>query len=171
MAAAGVWDGLCTFAEAGFEFVFFYCLTSLLHITTVNDALVLIIVAQLLLFAFYLYIGPKYGESIAAARGAVATPFTRQHLAVCVVNFIISLAMAAVEWSYVLKQTQPYREAGEGVPLWLSWVVVVPVCVAADEVWFYYLHRLGHHPKLYKWCHKYHHTFQVRVDGRVLRRV
>jgi sterol desaturase/sphingolipid hydroxylase (fatty acid hydroxylase superfamily) len=148
-------NAFCSFVELTFEFIFFFLLTYFLNISTMKGVFAITVITQMLLFVFYLYIAPKFGESIAGP--TAVTPFTSKHLRICVLNFAITLFMLYCEFTYVMERIK-YHETP---PMWLSWLIVMPVCIIVDEVWFYYLHRLGHHPKLYKRIHKYHHAFQV----------
>ena len=36
---------------------------------------------------------------------------------------------------------------------WLS----IPVTILLHDTWFYWTHRLLHHPRVFRWCHRVHH--------------
>ena len=40
------------------------------------------------------------------------------------------------------------------------WLLQIAWCIAVDDTWFYWGHRLMHHRYLYKHVHKKHHTFK-----------
>jgi sterol desaturase/sphingolipid hydroxylase (fatty acid hydroxylase superfamily) len=35
------------------------------------------------------------------------------------------------------------------------------ICAVIEDTWHYWLHRLMHHKRLYKYVHKVHHTYQA----------
>lgn len=37
-------------------------------------------------------------------------------------------------------------------------------CAVIEDTWHYFLHRLLHHKRIYKYIHKVHHEFQVRYS-------
>ncbi len=41
-------------------------------------------------------------------------------------------------------------------PVWIAFLVLI--APALHEVWFFFIHRLIHTPKLYKWVHSVHHN-------------
>lgn len=41
-------------------------------------------------------------------------------------------------------------------------------CAVIEDAWHYFLHRLLHHKKLYKYIHKVHHEFVVCIGILVL---
>ncbi|KAG1670634.1 Fatty acid hydroxylase domain-containing protein 2 [Nymphon striatum] len=44
------------------------------------------------------------------------------------------------------------------------WVLIeLVVCVLAEEVVFYYSHRMLHHPRIYKYIHKKHHEWVAPI--------
>eukprot|EP01006_Ploeotia_vitrea_P027875 TRINITY_DN60661_c0_g1_i1.p1 TRINITY_DN60661_c0_g1~~TRINITY_DN60661_c0_g1_i1.p1 ORF type:complete len:279 (-),score=19.02 TRINITY_DN60661_c0_g1_i1:93-902(-) len=47
------------------------------------------------------------------------------------------------------------------VPGALTWIGYIVLYHILFDAWFYWAHRLAHHPKLYKHVHKKHHRFMV----------
>ncbi len=36
-------------------------------------------------------------------------------------------------------------------------------CLVLEDTWNYFAHRMLHHPKIYKHCHKFHHSYQSPI--------
>lgn len=53
----------------------------------------------------------------------------------------------------------PYDYAS--MPTWYSMIPRMLFCLACEDTWHYWAHRLLHHPRLYGPIHKMHHTFNV----------
>lgn len=49
----------------------------------------------------------------------------------------------------------------ERMPRWYSLLVRVFGCAVIEDTWHYFLHRLLHHKRIYKYIHKVHHEFQA----------
>jgi len=48
----------------------------------------------------------------------------------------------------------------EHMPRWYTLAGQVFSCAVIEDTWHYWVHRLMHHKRLYKYVHKVHHTFQ-----------
>mmetsp|Transcript_13281 Transcript_13281/g.18112 ORF Transcript_13281/g.18112 Transcript_13281/m.18112 type:complete len:304 (+) Transcript_13281:94-1005(+) len=156
-----------TLIESTFEMTFFYWILSVVPLSTAFQGFRLLGVTQTIFFAFYLYIGPTYGTRL----GGRVSPFTLKCFSLCLFNILLTGMITYFSFCYVLRQIQLYGGTGyegeteeekEGkVSLFFSWCICFPFSVFCDEFWFYYLHRLAHHPSIYKYIHKYHHHFQM----------
>lgn len=47
------------------------------------------------------------------------------------------------------------------MPRWYILCGQVLICAVIEDTWHYWVHRLMHHKRLYKYVHKVHHTFQA----------
>eukprot|EP00009_Paramoeba_aestuarina_P016587 CAMPEP_0201531680 /NCGR_PEP_ID=MMETSP0161_2-20130828/48336_1 /ASSEMBLY_ACC=CAM_ASM_000251 /TAXON_ID=180227 /ORGANISM="Neoparamoeba aestuarina, Strain SoJaBio B1-5/56/2" /LENGTH=284 /DNA_ID=CAMNT_0047934723 /DNA_START=135 /DNA_END=986 /DNA_ORIENTATION=+ len=151
----GLKEGIFMIIELLFEFVVFFFLARYLNLRTALGGVSTLVVLQFVLFAFYLYVGPKYGNSIANRE----KKFTLSHLLLCALNLGLTSLMLYGEMDYVISRWTSPEEGGIG--LIAGWCIAIPVCVLSDEVWFYYLHRLGHWSFIYAKLHKVHHAFQM----------
>jgi sterol desaturase/sphingolipid hydroxylase (fatty acid hydroxylase superfamily) len=58
--------------------------------------------------------------------------------------------------AYLKGYTKIYDEVGQYG--WLYLVFSVIMMIVLHDAWFYFTHRLMHHPKLYRYVHKVHHN-------------
>lgn len=49
----------------------------------------------------------------------------------------------------------------DAMPRWYVISTQVLCCAVIEDAWHYWIHRLMHHPRLYKRVHKIHHNFQA----------
>jgi sterol desaturase/sphingolipid hydroxylase (fatty acid hydroxylase superfamily) len=68
---------------------------------------------------------------------------------------IFSLCAAAIVSGYDLGMTRLYRDVGDR-ELWYLGGSYALVLILQDT-YFYFIHRLFHHPKLFRWFHQGHH--------------
>jgi Delta7-sterol 5-desaturase len=68
---------------------------------------------------------------------------------------IFALAAAAIMWAYGGGYTQLYSDATQ-YGLWYLGASYAGVLLLQDA-YFYFTHRLFHHPKLFRWLHQGHH--------------
>jgi Delta7-sterol 5-desaturase len=90
-----------------------------------------------------------------------SAPFTRAQLLRELSWSAVSILVIAV----IAGAGIAYREQGGPAGLYLdpgeygwAWLIMsVPVVLLLHDAYFYWTHRLLHHPKLIKWCHAVHH--------------
>ncbi len=70
-------------------------------------------------------------------------------------SLIFALGAAAVMSAYDLGMTRLYTDIHQ-YPLWYLGVSYL-VAIVLQDTYFYFLHRLFHHPALFRWCHLGHH--------------
>ncbi|KAI9292911.1 hypothetical protein K502DRAFT_60268 [Neoconidiobolus thromboides FSU 785] len=83
-------------------------------------------------------------------------------------NFIIVSLLFNFPVLYFLHPSSPFNKADNvslysKLPSWPEIIINVILCVICEEVFFYYIHRLFHHPKLYSIVHKKHHQFSAPI--------
>eukprot|EP01135_Chromosphaera_perkinsii_P000788 Nk52_evm76s151 gene=Nk52_evmTU76s151 len=72
-------------------------------------------------------------------------------------HFCIQLPLIMGTYTYTKVMGIPYNY--EAIPSWRRMLVGVIGCAMIEDTWHYFIHRLMHHPKLYKYVHKVHHHF------------
>ncbi|MFN4146126.1 MAG: sterol desaturase family protein [Runella sp.] len=72
-----------------------------------------------------------------------------------VTSVIFALAGAGMVVAWQKGYTQIYLDFDQYSALWF--VVSIVLVLFLHETYYYWLHRLMHHPKVYKWVHKAHH--------------
>jgi Delta7-sterol 5-desaturase len=70
-------------------------------------------------------------------------------------SIVFALGAASVISAYDLGQTRLYADIHQ-YPLWYLGFSYV-VTIVLQDTYFYFLHRLFHHPWLFRWCHQGHH--------------
>lgn len=69
--------------------------------------------------------------------------------------FIYGLVGAATLWMVRQGWTQMYRRIPKHG--WDWFVLSLPCLIILHDTWFYWTHRLMHHPRLFRWFHRVHH--------------
>lgn len=87
-------------------------------------------------------------------------PYERQRVKKEVLNsalfsLISAFAFALPFWEPLAPYSKLYTEASEHSLLWL--LLTVPALIVIQDTYFYWMHRLVHHPKLYSFIHREHH--------------
>lgn len=73
-------------------------------------------------------------------------------LTVLIMSFIPAMILGSPELS---KHTKFYRDIHEHGMLWF--VLAFPLMAFIHDTYFYWMHRLMHHPAVFKWVHLVHH--------------
>lgn len=68
---------------------------------------------------------------------------------------IYGLGGAGTYWLIKQGWTQMYRKIGDHSLLWFWSSVVIAIFI--HDTYFYWTHRLMHHPRLFRWFHRVHH--------------
>jgi Delta7-sterol 5-desaturase len=115
--------------------------------------------AGLAYLIFWKFLATKlHNWRIQINRRADAKQFKRELL-----NALFVLAGSAVFTSFVIYlSTQGYTK------LYYTWsdhhpliaVLGIPVLLLIDDAWFYWMHRVLHHPRIYRYVHHEHHLSQ-----------
>jgi Delta7-sterol 5-desaturase len=80
----------------------------------------------------------------------------RQDIKLSVLSSIVfALGAASIMSAYELGKTRLYTDIHQ-YPLWYLGVSYV-VAIVFQDTYFYFLHRLFHHPWLFRWWHQGHH--------------
>jgi Delta7-sterol 5-desaturase len=70
-------------------------------------------------------------------------------------SIVFALAAASIVSLYHLGITRLYADVHQ-YPLWYLGVSYL-MAIVLQDTYFYFLHRLFHHPLLFRWCHQGHH--------------
>ncbi|MEM9089412.1 MAG: sterol desaturase family protein [Cyanobacteria bacterium P01_F01_bin.53] len=98
----------------------------------------------------------SFKSSWAKSSWATLWPAIRSDVILSVLSSgIFALCAAVMMTAYTLGYTRLYLEPAQ-YGLWYLGVSLVLVLVLQDA-YFYFTHRLSHHPKCYQWLHKGHH--------------
>jgi Delta7-sterol 5-desaturase len=70
---------------------------------------------------------------------------------------VVIFALVGLGTVFMIKAgwTQMYRMKDPHLTVWF-WLSI-PVAALIHDAWFYWTHRLMHHPKLFRWFHRTHH--------------
>ena len=71
---------------------------------------------------------------------------------------IFAFCAALMTSAFELGYTQLYMESDRYSPWYLGFSLVLVILL--QDAYFYFTHRLAHHPKCYKWLHQGHHHFK-----------
>jgi methylsterol monooxygenase len=74
-------------------------------------------------------------------------------------HFCIQMPMILGLYSFTVFMDIKYDY--EDMPRWYSILGRCFLCAVVEDTWHYFLHRLLHHKRLYKYVHKVHHNFQA----------
>jgi Delta7-sterol 5-desaturase len=80
----------------------------------------------------------------------------RQDIQLSVLSSIVfALSAASIMWAYEVGITRLYADIHQ-YPLWYLGASYV-LAIVLQDTYFYFLHRLFHHPRLFRWWHQGHH--------------
>ncbi|KAL6055655.1 Methylsterol monooxygenase 1 [Balamuthia mandrillaris] len=74
-------------------------------------------------------------------------------------HFVIQAPLIVGVYGYTKMFNIPYDY--ESIPEWYNIVWRMFLCLVIEDAWHYHVHRLMHHPRLYKYVHKIHHNFSA----------
>uniref|UniRef100_A0ABI7X303 Fatty acid hydroxylase domain-containing protein n=3 Tax=Felinae TaxID=338152 RepID=A0ABI7X303_FELCA len=74
-------------------------------------------------------------------------------------HFCIQLPLICGTYYFTEYFNIPYD--WERMPRWCLLLVKCLGCAVIEDTWHYFLHRLLHHKRIYKYIHKVHHEFQA----------
>lgn len=74
-------------------------------------------------------------------------------------HFCIQLPLICGTYYFTEYFSIPY--GWESMPRWYMLLARCFGCAVIEDTWHYFLHRLLHHKKIYKYIHKIHHEFQA----------
>lgn len=74
-------------------------------------------------------------------------------------HFFIQLPLICGTYYFTEFFNIPYD--WERMPRWYSTLARCLGCAVIEDTWHYFLHRLLHHKRIYKYIHKVHHEFQA----------
>jgi sterol desaturase/sphingolipid hydroxylase (fatty acid hydroxylase superfamily) len=129
---------------------------------TWSDFLLLIslryfIIATLAWLVWYVWLRKKISFKKIQLKFPVNKDYQREILFSMITIFIFSLAPAIVFLTPVRQYTQFYKYPGKyDVHTFYFWIAF-PIMFFIHDMYFYFTHRLMHHPKLFKAFHLLHH--------------
>lgn len=104
---------------------------------------------------FYIFFPQAFSNSKIQARLAKRKDFLREIAHSLQTNLILAGVALLILKTPLSSYTQFYSDAGD-YPLW--WIPVSALlALLVHDTYFYWMHRLVHHPKLYRQVHKVHH--------------
>ncbi|XP_006896718.1 PREDICTED: methylsterol monooxygenase 1 [Elephantulus edwardii] len=74
-------------------------------------------------------------------------------------HFFIQLPLICGTYYFTEYFNIPYE--WEAMPRWSMLLLRCFFCAVIEDTWHYFLHRLLHHKRIYKYIHKVHHEFQA----------
>ncbi|XP_077996939.1 methylsterol monooxygenase 1-like [Glandiceps talaboti] len=74
-------------------------------------------------------------------------------------HFIIQAPLILGTYQFTKMFGIPYD--WDNMPTWYNLALRVFGCAVIEDTWHYFVHRLLHHRRLYKYVHKIHHNFQA----------
>lgn len=74
-------------------------------------------------------------------------------------HFCIQLPLMLGMFPFMQTFNIPYH--WDDMPRWYNIGARIFCCAVIEDTWHYWLHRLLHHKRLYKYVHKVHHNFQA----------
>ncbi|MBO9153991.1 sterol desaturase family protein [Chitinophaga sp. GCM10012297] len=81
--------------------------------------------------------------------------YRREILYSCITILIFSAVPVLILYSPLRQYTQYYKDAAMHGALW--YFAAFPLMFIVHDAWFYWTHRLMHHPRVFPWFHKVHH--------------
>ncbi|EHQ25885.1 sterol desaturase family protein [Mucilaginibacter paludis] len=88
-------------------------------------------------------------------REAQQTDFLREILHSVQTTAVLAVIAYVVLYTSFKQYTLVYTNPAD-YPTWWLWLSV-PVCLVIHDTYFYWMHRLLHHPKLFRYTHLLHH--------------
>jgi sterol desaturase/sphingolipid hydroxylase (fatty acid hydroxylase superfamily) len=113
-------------------------------------------VAGLIFLLFYYLLRPR----IARFKIQLAFPATKDYLREVMYSFssmvIFAVIVTAVVFDPAVRPfTTIYKEIADFG--WAYYVLAFPIMFVMHDTYFYWIHRIMHHPSLFKWFHLVHH--------------
>ncbi|RFZ81231.1 sterol desaturase family protein [Mucilaginibacter terrenus] len=113
------------------------------------------VIAGLTFFLFYKLFYKRLTSYKIQKKEAAKADFIRDILHSLQTTLVFA-AIACVVFLTPVKQITQIPPAGEELPLW--WVLLsVPLSLLVHDAYFYWMHRLLHHPALFRHTHLLHH--------------
>lgn len=113
------------------------------------------LIAGVAFLAFYIIWGGRFSKNKIQGRSASAKDFFREIMHSGLSSLVLSVEACLVLFTPLRAHTLLFRSAG-GYALW--WLPVsVGLSLVIHDAYFYWMHRLLHHPRLFKYTHLVHH--------------
>lgn len=74
-------------------------------------------------------------------------------------HFCIQTPLIMGTYSFMKFFDIPYLY--KDMPAWYVLAFQILACLMIEDTWHYFMHRLLHHPRIYKYIHKVHHNFSA----------
>jgi lathosterol oxidase len=113
------------------------------------------VIAGIPFLIFYKLLSNKLNRAKIQGRAASLKDFTRDILHSMQTTAVLALIAYVVMYTPLVQYTHVYAKINQ-YPIWWLWASV-PVCLIIHDTYFYWMHRLLHHKKIFKYTHVLHH--------------
>jgi len=113
------------------------------------------IIAGIVFFVFYIWKKKKWQYKKIQRRDAKTTDFLREIIYSTTTILIFSIFIYILLRPSVAPYTTRYLKISDHG--WLYYFAVYPLLFIIHDTYFYWFHRLMHHPRLFKYVHLVHH--------------